>query len=250
MSDSTDAFPSRGAGEAGEGRVRATVADGRLATVRVEPRLLRSAPREVGPLLTQAVNAALDDDQANREGEVPDFDLLEIAGDLRTTNEQFQHVMRRSMTDAAEIATELRQAGVRVGPLPAIDFEDVIGELDDVLRTVSAARDVGDEELAGEGEAPRGAVRAVCVPGPRLRSLTLDARALRGTVELERDVVTAVNAALDDLAARTRDRREDADFDPEVVRKQLRQLRERNLARVESYFQALADVINGIEPER
>lgn len=126
----------------------------------------------------------------------------------------------------------------------------MIDEVTDVLRTVDEARNLGEEELTGTGEAPRGSVRAVCVPGNRLKSLVLDARAMRGTVELERDVVTAVNAALDDLATKTRDRQAESGIDPEAIRKQLGQLRERNMARLESYFRSLSDVVNGIEPER
>jgi hypothetical protein len=92
-------------------------------------------------------------------------------------------------------------------------------------------------------------VRAVCVPGVRLDSLEVDSRATRGTVELERDVVTAVNAALDDLAAKTRDRQAEAKVDPEALKRELSQLRERNLA-LQSYYRALSDVIVGIEPQR
>jgi hypothetical protein len=242
---------ARGVGAAADGRVRVTVTDDRLETVGVEPRLLRSSPQDVGPFLLQAANAALEDYRARNADDVPVFDLLEIADDLRKANEQFQHDMRRTMADAAEMVAELRQDGVRVADLPSVDFEDMIGELDSVLRTVSAAQRAGDgEELTGVGEAPRGAVRAVCTPGPRIDSLVLDSRALRGTVELERDVVTAVNAALDDLAAKLREQREQAEVDPQELKKQLRQLRERNMARLESYYRALSDVVNGIEPQR
>ena len=90
----------------------------------------------------------------------------------------------------------------------------------------------------------------MCVPPDRLDSLTLDSRALRGTVELEHDVVTAVNAALEDLAAKVQERQANADIDVGALRERLGQVRERNLARLESYYQSMSDVINGIEPER
>jgi DNA-binding protein YbaB len=240
----------RGVGEADEGRVRVTVVDDRLETVRVEPRLLRSSPERVSPLLIEAVNAALEDFRARGSGEIPDFDLLEIAGDLQKANEQFERDMHRTMADAAQTIAELRRAGVRVGDLPTMDFGDMVGELTDALRKVSEGQNAGEEELTGTGEAPRGAVRAVCASGGRLDSLTLDSRTLRGTVELERDVVTAVNAALDDLAAKTRERQAASKVDPEEMKKQLGQLRERNVARLESYYRAVSDVIGGIEPQR
>ncbi|WP_329241200.1 hypothetical protein OG417_41785 [Actinoallomurus sp. NBC_01490] len=197
------------------------------------------------------MNAALDDFRSRRLGtEVPEFDLREVIADLRKANEQFKHDMNQRLDFAAEVSAQLRQSGVKVADLPALNVDDMIDEVTDVLRTVDEARNLGEEELTGTGEAPRGSVRAVCVPGNRLKSLVLDARAMRGTVELERDVVTAVNAALDDLATKTRDRQAESGIDPEAIRKQLGQLRERNMARLESYFRSLSDVVNGIEPER
>jgi DNA-binding protein YbaB len=243
---------ARGVGEADEGRVRVTVTDERLETVRLEPKLLRSSPDDLSAHLIEAVNAALTDFRAQlrESGGVPDFDLREIATDLQKANEQFGRDMRRNMAEAAETMAELHRSGVVVGELPTMAFDDLIGDLTEVLHKVDGGRDADDEELTGTGEAPRGSVRAVCVPGGRLDKLSLDARAMRGTVELERDVVTAVNAALDDLAAKTRERRAEAEIDPEELKKQLGQLRERNLARLESYYRALGDVIGGIEPQR
>jgi DNA-binding protein YbaB len=246
----TGSSGARGVGEADEGRVRVTVVDERLETVRVEPRLLRSPVDDLSARLVEAVNAALADFRAHlRDGGEMDFDLREIATDLQKANEQFGRDMRRNMAEAAETVAELRRSGVVVGELPTMAFDDLIGDLTEVLHKVDGGRDADDEELIGTGEAPRGSVRAVCVAGGRLDRLSLDARALRGTVELERDVVTAVNAALDDLAAKTRERRAEAEIDPEELKKQLGQLRERNLTRLESYYQALGDVIGGIEPQ-
>jgi DNA-binding protein YbaB len=241
---------ARGVGEADEGRVRVTVVDERLETVRVEPRLLRSSADDLSARLVEAVNAALADFRAHSHdaGEM-DFDLREIATDLQKANEQFGRDMRRNMADASETVAKLRRSGVVVADLPTMEFDDLIGDLTEVLHKVDGGRDADDEELTGTGEAPRGSVRAVCVSGGRLDKLSLDARAMRGTTELERDVVTAVNAALDDLAAKTREQRAETDLDPEMLKRQLGQLRERNLARLESYYRALGDVIGGIEPQ-
>jgi DNA-binding protein YbaB len=242
---------ARGVGEADEGRVRVTVTDERLETVRVEPRSLRSSPADLSAHLIAAVNAALTDFRARQReaGGVPDFDLREIATDLRKANEQFEHDMRRNMADAAETVAQLRRSGVTVGDLPTMEFDDLIGDLTEVLHKVGDGQDADGDELTGTGEAPRGSVRAVCVSGGRLDRLSLDARAMRGSVELERDVVTAVNAALDDLAAKTRERQAEAEIDPEALKRQLGQLRERNLTRLESYYRALNDVIGAIEPQ-
>jgi hypothetical protein len=227
-----------------------TVGEERLETVRVEPRLLRSSSRNLGELLVEAVNAALEDFRDRRADEVPVVDLGEAAEDMRKANEQFQYDARRRMSEAAEIVASLRRDGVRIGDLPTVDFGDLIDELDDVMRTVDEARNLGDEELAGVGEIRHGEMRAVCVPIARLDSLTLDSRAMRGSVELERDVVTVVNAALEDLAAKIQERQASADIDADALRKRLGQVRERNLARLESYYQSMSTVINGIEPER
>jgi DNA-binding protein YbaB len=238
-------------GEADEGRIQVTVVDERLKTVRVEPRLLRSSPESLRVHLIEAVNAALADYRArlDESREVPDFDLREIATDLRKANEQFEHDMRRNMAEAAETVAELRRSGVAVADLPTVEFGDLIDDLTDLLEKANDGQADG-EELTGTGEAPRGTVRAVCVPGVRLESLKVGSPALRGTLELERDVVTAVNAALDDLAAKTRDRQAETKVDPEALKRELSQLRERNLARLQSYYRALSDVIVGIEPQR
>ncbi|GAA4504771.1 hypothetical protein GCM10023191_059650 [Actinoallomurus oryzae] len=250
-SDAGSGEATRGTGEADEGRVRVTVVDERLETVRVEARLLRSSREDLSRLLIEAVNAALADFRAQRPGgEISEIDLREVIADLQKANEEFHRGTNRDMEFAADVIADLREAGVKIADLPILNTDDMLDELIGVLRTVDEARNLGEEDLTGTGEAPRGAVRAVCVPSGRLASLVLDARAMRGTVELEQGVVAAVNAALDDLAAKTRDLQAEADIDPEAVKKQLGQLRERNVARLESYFRALSDVINGIEPER
>jgi len=72
--------------------------------------------------------------------------------------------------------------------------------------------------------------------------------AMRGTVELEDNVVAAVNAALDDLAGKLRERRAESGVDPRLLKAKLDALRERNMARLESYLKALGDVVRGIGP--
>jgi hypothetical protein len=249
-SDAGSEKPVRGTGEADEGRVRVTVVSGRLETVRVEARLLRSSREDLTRLLIEAVNAALDDFRTRGTDEIPAIDLDEVAADLREANEQFQLDARRRMSEAAEIIGGLRKDGVRIADLPTVDFGDLVEELDDVMRAVKEAQNIDDEDLAGVGEIRRGEVRAVCVPPARLDSLALDSRALRGTVELERDVVTVVNAALEDLAAKIQEWQASVNLDAGALNERLGQVRERNLARLESYYQAMSDVINGIEPER
>jgi hypothetical protein len=248
---STASSGIRGVGEADEGRIQVTVVDERLKTVRVEPRLLRSSPESLRVHLIEAVNAALADYRArlDESREVPDFDLREIATDLRKENKQFEHDMRRNMAEAAETVAELRRSGVAVADLPTMEFGDLIDDLTDLLEKANGGQADDDDELTGTGEAPRGTVRAVCVPGVRLDSLKVGSPAMRGTIELERDVVTAVNAALDDLAAKTRDRQAEAKVDLEALKRELSQLRERNLDRLQSYYRALSDVIVGIEPQ-
>jgi hypothetical protein len=129
-------------GEADEGRIQVTVVDERLKTVRVEPRLLRSSPESLRAHLIEAVNAAFADYRArlDESREVPDFDLREIATDLRKANEQFEHDVRRNMAEAAETVAELRRSGVAVADLPTVEFGDLIGDLTDLLEKANDGR--------------------------------------------------------------------------------------------------------------
>jgi DNA-binding Lrp family transcriptional regulator len=56
-------------------------------------------------------------------------------------------------------------------------------------------------------------------------------------VEIDENIVAAVNAALDDLAAKQRELRAEAGVDLPAIRETLRELRERNLARFGVYIE-------------
>ncbi|MFD0852957.1 hypothetical protein ACFQ07_12030, partial [Actinomadura adrarensis] len=57
-----EASELRGEGEAAEGRVRAVaVTGGRIASLELDPRVMRSSPEELGAQLAEALTAALDD---------------------------------------------------------------------------------------------------------------------------------------------------------------------------------------------
>ena len=240
----------RGAGEAAEGRIRASVLDERLESLQVEPRLLRTPADTLSGHIIDAVNAALADFRANRGSgqDMPDFDLNEVADDLRKKSEQFGLEMRRTMAEAAELTAELRRSGVTVGDLPTVEFDDLVDEVAEVLREVNGGRGDDEEELVGVGEAPHGLAHAECVPEARLVALEVNPRAMRGTVELQDNVVAAVNAALDDLAGKRRERQAESGVDPRLLKAKLDALRERNMARLESYLKALGDVVRGIGP--
>jgi hypothetical protein len=217
----------------------------------MEPRLLRSAPEELAKKIEEAVNAAFDNFRRRlaESTEVPEFDLNEVANELRKSHEAFESGTQQTMAEAGRTAAAMSAAGLTVVDVPAVDFSDLIADLTDILQRVSHGSNAEEDGPTGVGEAPQGLARAVCAPGYRLESLWLDPRGVRGTVELERNVVAAVNAALADLAATTGARMAAGGTDPQEIRKRLDDLHEKSSARLRSYMEALGEVIESIRPK-
>src|SRR5262245_76857 len=86
------------------------------------------------------------------------------------------------------------------------DLDQLLGRARQTL-DAARARGAGDEEPAGEGADPEGFVRVGVAAGGRIDRVTVDRRALRlASHEVAERVVTAVNAALDDLDAKAAER--------------------------------------------
>jgi hypothetical protein len=230
--------PMRGVGMSAEDRVRASVSGGRLESVRVEPRLLRSEPTKVVPHVVQAVNAALEDYRARRleSANLPNIDPRALVAELRGVYEQYHVIMRESAAQMQENLAELRKDGLSPIDPPTAELGDLVDDLTALLDTIDGPG-TRAADLAGEGESPRGLIRATCVRGERLAFLEVEPRVLRSSVEIDENVVAAVNAALDDLAAKLAELRAEAGADLPAIRATLRELRERNLARFGSYVQ-------------
>ncbi|MBB4916382.1 YbaB/EbfC family nucleoid-associated protein [Streptosporangium saharense] len=81
-------------------------------------------------------------------------------------------------------------------------FDDLLAE---TIRSLSALEDPGDpapETLRGSGQAADGQVSVLVGPDGRLAELNLNPRVMRmASEDLAREILTAVNAALDDLRA-------------------------------------------------
>ncbi|MFD2082541.1 hypothetical protein SAMN05421678_10213 [Actinopolymorpha cephalotaxi] len=92
----------RGVGEAADGRIVATVGvGGRLESINLDPRALRSAPDQLGQQFTESINAALDDlrsKAAQTTGQDTVVDPRVIAEDL----DQVQNVLTEHVASLTE----------------------------------------------------------------------------------------------------------------------------------------------------
>jgi hypothetical protein len=107
-----------------------------------------------------------------------------------------------------------------------------------------------EESLRGEGSAADGMVRVSAAPGGRLESLTVDPRMLRQGLEtLCEQIVTAANAALEDLHAKaTTTRAPDADLSALSTR--LADLQDRSVRQMALVGQTLNEVVARIRGGR
>jgi hypothetical protein len=79
---------------------------------------------------------------------------------------------------------------------------DMLAESIRSLSRLENLRDSTEDTLQGSGQAADGQVSAVAGPDGRLRELNLNPRVMRmASKDLAQEILTAVNAALDDLRA-------------------------------------------------
>ncbi|MFI7611916.1 hypothetical protein ACIBP6_11910 [Nonomuraea terrae] len=213
--------------------MRAVYAKGRLVSLEIDPGLLREPPGRVAAGVAEAVDAAFR--QARADGGDPGLvEPLALARELRAVQAGLDARMAR--------VTATIEASVRAGGgVPALDFGELFGPLIDVLETIGR---VPDDDVRG---ASCGPVSAVCAPGPRLVSLSVPARVLHGGAgQVGARVVSAVNAALEDLEAGLRRRREEAGAGPERITARVEELRELGVARMRAYVRGMAGLMAGI----
>jgi DNA-binding protein YbaB len=239
---------AHGVGTADEGRVRAVVAATRMISLEPDPRVLRHDPETLAEHLRTAVNAAFEDlrTAAAADGEAPVIDPLAMARQFRALSDDLDHRMTAVTGSIQESATALRRDAEVPGELPTMEFGDLFGQLADLLEIIGGVPD-GEPPL-GEGTVTGGWVRVTCEPGPRVVSMTVQRRAMRGTAELAGHVEAAVNAALEDLAEKTRELRKEAGADPEKINARIGELRELGVTRMEAYGQAVSGLMGGIRP--
>jgi YbaB/EbfC DNA-binding family protein len=137
-----------------------------------------------------------------------------------------------------------------VGPQSPVDALDrMLTETRRVLAAVrsgggapAVADPAGDPPLRGEGSGADGLVRAVVTQGGRLESVAIDPRLLRQGVEaLGEQLVAAVNAALDDLAAQAPPADPSADL--AGLSSRLESLQDQSVRQMAMFSQAMNDVV-------
>jgi hypothetical protein len=99
------------AGEAADGRVRAVVRDGRLESVRLDPRVMRLSSEDLGEQIVTAVNAALAAARQPAAGVPATVDPARLAEQLR----EVQHASVRQMSAFGQaiedVLARMRESG-------------------------------------------------------------------------------------------------------------------------------------------
>jgi hypothetical protein len=104
--------PTRGTGEAGAGRITATVAaGGRLESIRMDPRALRMGSEELCEQIVLAVNAAFDDLRIKIGTEAAG----ESAGDPAELTDQLRDLQDQSMRQMAVYTQAINDALGQLG---------------------------------------------------------------------------------------------------------------------------------------
>ena len=244
--DAAPALPVQGIGSAADERVRAVVTAGRVSSLElVDSRLLRLDPAELAVHLSTAVNAALDDARAKiPSGEMPD--LTAIAERLHEVRTEGMRQMARISSSLREAMAQIRQGANAPADGVPPDLDELFAETDRTLASVTA--DAG-EPLDGHGESADGLVTARCTLPGRVTALEAGARTVRaGSVALTDGVRTAVNAALDDLERRRRERGRAVATDPDALERRVRAVQDRGIELMRAHSRAADDWANGIQP--
>jgi hypothetical protein len=99
-------------------------------------------------------------------------------------------------------------------------------------------------DLAGEGATADGRIRARVTPGGRIESLAIDPQVMRSaSADVAGQAAAAVNAALDDMRAKSRER---AGAVGHVDLRRLQALREESVRQMSAYSGALRDLIASV----
>lgn len=236
--------PAVGHGSDSEGRVRAVAERARVKSLEIQPRAMGLPPDELGECARTAVNAAMDElrSQLPEAGEVA-MDAAALTQYLDEVQAQGLPTMEK-LTGALGQAMELIRQGAAAHGSPAPHgLQGLLEEAQRTLASVVQPQDVPD--LEGTGEAAEGLVRAVAEPGGRIRTLTLERRAMRSpSVDLADHIVSAVNAALDELQSRTE---RESGF-VEVDQEKLSELRETTMRQTAEFMRSLSEMIDSIQP--
>lgn len=120
------------------------------------------------------------------------------------------------------------------------------------LRTLATVRSTGvtadGPPLQGEGRAAGGKVSATVSAGGRLTALSVDPRVMReGSEAMCAEIITAVNAAVDELRAKAEERAAAAAAGSEEISATLLGLQQESVRQMERFTQSLNDVVARFE---
>ncbi|TDB91922.1 hypothetical protein E1264_00175 [Actinomadura sp. KC216] len=195
---------SEGVAETADGRVRVQVVGGRFKAVQLDPRVLRMPAEELGALLTETFNSALERASATATAasdEVPvDFGVL--AGQLEQVQSEGLRQMDRMMQGLQEGIRLIRQRAVVNGDVGGTGGVEQV--LQDAVRGVAAMRGPESETGTAEeaeppaGEGLSGLIRVTAASTTRLGEIAVEDGALRHPSHTIADeTVRAANQALD-----------------------------------------------------
>jgi DNA-binding protein YbaB len=127
------------------------------------------------------------------------------------------------------------------------DLDQLLGRTRQALEAVRTPG-TADDDTRGEGADPDGFVRVEVAAGGRIERVTVDQRAMRlGSHEVAERVVTAVNAALDDLDAKAAERGAFGGLDAAEMSARAQEIQNASLRQLQTYAASLRDLMNGFE---
>ncbi|HEU5159760.1 MAG TPA: hypothetical protein VFU43_22385 [Streptosporangiaceae bacterium] len=244
---------ARGTSEAAEGQVRVVAAEGRLEKVELDPRAMRLPSGQLAEHLAAAANAALAEMRARAPAQ-------ETAGiDPAMLAERVERLTDEGLRSMATITQAIEDAVARVAERTGMTGDFGLRGLDQLLEqtrrsipVASAADAAGSADgsaeegpdLAGEGTAADGRIRARVTPGGLIEVLEIDPPVMRSaSAEVAEQAAAAVNAALEDMRAKARDR---AGAVGQVDLQRLQALREDSVRQMSAYAGALRDLIASV----
>jgi DNA-binding protein YbaB len=236
---------ARSRGEAADGQIRVFAANGRLDKIELDPRVMRLPRERLAEHLVTAGNAALDDMRA----QAPAAQATAI--DPAVLARRVEQLTGEGLRSMAMITQAIEDVVARVAPRTGMTGDPSPRGLEQLIeqtrRSVPAVNeDPGAEEpdLGGTGAAADGRVRARVTPSGRIEELEIDPPVLRAaSAEVAGHVATALNGALDDMRANSRDR---AGAVAGVDLERLQALREDSVRQMSAYAGALRDLIASV----
>jgi len=240
----SDESAAEGQGEAADGRVRAVAKRGRLDSIELNPRLMRLPGAELAEHVTAASNAALDDLRAKAPtAEDAAIDPAALARGVRAAQDEGLRTMDMITQGLAAAMAQVRQRAQVSGDPSAEGGEFLLNQVQQTLNSVRGPVDA--EDVRGTGEAADGQVHATALAGARIDSIDIAAKAMRrASQELAEHIVAAVNAALDDVQARSSGF---AVADPAELKEQLRATQDMSLSHMRAYTQSLQNLMSSIQ---